>query len=357
MNDIRVAGIMRVKNEGKFIKPCVESCIDALDELIIVYNDCTDNSAEEINKIAARFPDKIKCFSYPYHVYTTGLSKDEFEYVSNLPEDSPNLFSTYCNFALSKVTCQYAVKIDADQIYFSDYLKEWCDSIRQLRGPLRRSLKTVVGYLFQQYLSLYRRLSMSCGRPLPLLPKWLLSLFYPAYIYYAKYLFSRGSACLALSGINVLDVEETLISMGRKIPGFVTLPPFNGEGDTVIFPVCEKSRFVKYVPKEYNKEGSKSFCVFESFVRPAERLMFIGFFWKHVRTNRDDIEEKALNLYNDDPTAFLSIPEFKSLSFREIQERSSKEVFRTFQRVLFSFVYKANKSKLFSCLKDVSMVG
>ena len=39
----RVAGIMRVRNEGNFIHDCVESCIDALDELIVVYNDCTDN--------------------------------------------------------------------------------------------------------------------------------------------------------------------------------------------------------------------------------------------------------------------------------------------------------------------------
>lgn len=46
----RVTGIMRVRNEGVFIKNCVESCIDALDELIIVYNDCTDNSVEEIKK-------------------------------------------------------------------------------------------------------------------------------------------------------------------------------------------------------------------------------------------------------------------------------------------------------------------
>lgn len=37
-----IAGIMRVKNEGSFVKDCIESCIDALDELIIVYNDCTD---------------------------------------------------------------------------------------------------------------------------------------------------------------------------------------------------------------------------------------------------------------------------------------------------------------------------
>ena len=65
-NNLRlgVSGIMRVKNDGDFIKACVESCIDALDELIIVWNDCTDNSADEIEKIRQRYPNKIKTYEY-----------------------------------------------------------------------------------------------------------------------------------------------------------------------------------------------------------------------------------------------------------------------------------------------------
>ena len=39
-----VSGIMRVKNDGEFIAASIKSCIDALDELVVVYNDCTDNS-------------------------------------------------------------------------------------------------------------------------------------------------------------------------------------------------------------------------------------------------------------------------------------------------------------------------
>ena len=51
----RVAGIMRVKNDGMFIERCIESCIDALDELIVVHNDCTDNSVEEIEKMREKY--------------------------------------------------------------------------------------------------------------------------------------------------------------------------------------------------------------------------------------------------------------------------------------------------------------
>ena len=34
-----LSGIMRVKNEARFIADCIDSCIEALDELVIVYND------------------------------------------------------------------------------------------------------------------------------------------------------------------------------------------------------------------------------------------------------------------------------------------------------------------------------
>ena len=39
-----LTGFMRAKNEGRFIGVCIDSVIDALDELIVVYNDCTDDT-------------------------------------------------------------------------------------------------------------------------------------------------------------------------------------------------------------------------------------------------------------------------------------------------------------------------
>ena len=81
----KVAGILRVKNEGIFIERCIESCIDALDELIIVFNDCTDNSEKEIDKMVARYPHKIKSYKYPYHVLGMYITKEEFDVAKNLP--------------------------------------------------------------------------------------------------------------------------------------------------------------------------------------------------------------------------------------------------------------------------------
>lgn len=135
----KVSGFLRVKNEGIFIERCIESCIDALDELIIVFNDCTDNSEDEINKMVAKYPHKIKSYKYPHHVLGMYITKEEFDMAKNLPEGDPALFSTYSNFALQKITSEYAVKIDADQVYFTEELKSWCDFLRECK-PQKKNI-------------------------------------------------------------------------------------------------------------------------------------------------------------------------------------------------------------------------
>lgn len=55
-----LSGIIRAKNEEKFIEPCIKTCVDALDELIIVYNDCTDRTPEIVESMCKLYPDKVK---------------------------------------------------------------------------------------------------------------------------------------------------------------------------------------------------------------------------------------------------------------------------------------------------------
>ena len=43
----------------------------------------------------------------------------------NLPKDSIHLLSGYTNYAISKVTYRYAIKIDSDQLFFSESFKKW----------------------------------------------------------------------------------------------------------------------------------------------------------------------------------------------------------------------------------------
>lgn len=347
----RVSGIMRVKNDERFVERCVESCIDALDELIVVHNDCTDSSVNEINKMVARYPDKIKCYEYPYHIYGMNITKEEYEIARNLPKDSPHLFSSYCNFALSKVTSQYALLIDADQIYFTEQLKKWCDFVRDCK-PGTISINIILGKIFSIYISIYRFLSAKCGRIIYLLPTWLVRLFYPAYISYAKYLFSHDRATLAMSGINVLETNETLISLGHSQGEFKSLPSFNGCGDHVIFKMSCNPRFERIIMPEYNPPYTKMYSVVETFHLPL-KIMYVGYFWKHISVMRPGIVDKAMLLHTIDDGAYVSIGNFKKLSYRKIVEESSGCIFPLFQQILFAFIYKANKCQLFDSLEKL----
>ena len=45
-----LSGLIRTRNEAKLLGPCIDSCIDSLDELIVVYN-CllyTSDAADEL---------------------------------------------------------------------------------------------------------------------------------------------------------------------------------------------------------------------------------------------------------------------------------------------------------------------
>lgn len=279
------------------------------------------------------------------------ITKEEFEIAKDLPEDSPNLLCTYSNFALSKVTSQYALKIDADQVYFTDQLKNWCDFVREC-SPQKMTFKVAIGGIFSKYVSGYRFLSSKCGRVVSLIPEWMLKIFYPAYISYAKYLFSHDKATLSLSGVNVLEADETLISMGHSINKFKSLPPFNGCGDTVIFKLDCSPKFVKRIIPEYNPPYTEMYSVVEAFHLPL-KLMYVGYFWKHLSVMRLGLVDKAKALYHADKEAYILPCKFKEMKYGEIINHSSGSIFPLFQQILFAFIYKANKDKLFDSLNKL----
>jgi glycosyltransferase involved in cell wall biosynthesis len=120
-----ISGFMRVKNEELFLKPVIESVIDSLDEIIIVFADCEDNTPQIAHEAQKRHPDKIKCFHYP--VTVCPALAPEFK---KIPPESPNSLVNYYNFALAKTTRKIAVKIDGDDYFIPEILKKYTDQIR-----------------------------------------------------------------------------------------------------------------------------------------------------------------------------------------------------------------------------------
>ena len=98
-----ISGHLRVKNEATTLKYCVESVINFVDELIITYNDCTDQSESIILELKNKYPDKIKVFEWT---------------------KKPFRMWEYSNFGMKKCKYKWYFRIDGDQIYFLDQNKK-----------------------------------------------------------------------------------------------------------------------------------------------------------------------------------------------------------------------------------------
>ena len=342
-----VSGLMRVRNERDFIKPCIESCIDALDELVIVYNDCTDGSEEEIEKMRAIYHSKIKVFKYPHRIYGVNLTKEEYEYAKSLPEDSPHLLCSYYNYALSKIEFKYAIKIDADQIYFSKVLTEYCNICRSQKSNTS-AFDRFIGRIAQIHLSAYRFLSLKANMVLPIFPSWIVRFYSGFYRSYAIDEFLRGKACLSFSGVNVFHKgNDILVSLGLESEIFNILPPFNGEGDHVLFKVSDDTIYRPFDMSYYNSQRNMAYSLIEVFEHPY-RIMPIGFCWFHINADRKEYRDKVAEVENRYPSAFEQVGKLLRMRYSLILKRSSKKMFSIFQRILFGFVFNAYKQDIVS---------
>lgn len=123
-----ISGFMRLRNEGEFLAQCIESWLPELDELIIVYNNCQDNTGEIAQIYAQKYPNKIKVFHYIPTVYPQGSNK-----MQNLKENDFHSLVNYYNFALANTTKKWAVKIDGDLIFYKSkgHLRKRYEQIKQ----------------------------------------------------------------------------------------------------------------------------------------------------------------------------------------------------------------------------------
>ena len=113
-----ISGHLRVKDEAMSVAECIDSCIDALDELIITYNKSTDGTEEILKEYEKKYPDKIRLYFYE----PTLFKYNENEHIKKY--SAIHYFYNYTNYGYLKMKYKYNFKIDADQIYFKDKLLE-----------------------------------------------------------------------------------------------------------------------------------------------------------------------------------------------------------------------------------------
>lgn len=283
-----VSGLMRVKDEAEWLEASIDTCIDALDELIICYQACTDDTPAILERKQRQYPDKIKLYFYAPPVYAHNLSDEEFDYACSLPDDSIHLLSNYYNYTLSKATYRYAMKIDADQIYFPDRLKRLCDAYRNTAVRRPTPAERLAYFYYRVYRSLQCRFPGVFPTLVCFLPacKWILK-------HYEGYCLSRvsaGNVSVSLSGINLFAHAG---KWGVPILNDVIPLYFNGNGDTCLFPVSEHSYYVPlYQTPDAGRCGGKvslntvykEHRIIERFVLDSSIVYLpLGFMWYHMK--------------------------------------------------------------------------
>lgn len=123
-----ISAFLRVKNGADFVESAVRSHIRQFDEIVAVFNDCTDATPEILTRLAIEFGERLRVFHYVPKVFPPGSS----DYASE-PEDSPHSLVHYYNFALAQTRYSTVTKLDDDHVALDVPLYEICRQIR-IRG-------------------------------------------------------------------------------------------------------------------------------------------------------------------------------------------------------------------------------
>lgn len=94
---MNISAIIRCHNEDTFLKECIGSILNFVDEVVFINNNCTDNSVD----IAKQF--KIKIVNFNYNVGGDVSCKD------------------YANWCNQQAKCDYLLRWDADMIAYENF--------------------------------------------------------------------------------------------------------------------------------------------------------------------------------------------------------------------------------------------
>jgi len=105
-----LSAFIRIKDEERWIGPCVESILDFFDEIVVTIDKGTIDRTVDI--LASFQSPKIKMFYYPFKI-NAGI----------VPEDSVNSGAYYTNWSISKTSFSHVSQWDADMIMLPSFKK------------------------------------------------------------------------------------------------------------------------------------------------------------------------------------------------------------------------------------------
>jgi len=108
----RVPGIsafMRCRNGADFVESTIRSHIGFYDEIVVVYNQCTDATPDILARLMQEFGPKLRVYHYTDRVQPLGSQGHATE-----AGDSPESMVNYSNFVLAQTRHRIVVKLDDD---------------------------------------------------------------------------------------------------------------------------------------------------------------------------------------------------------------------------------------------------
>jgi glycosyltransferase involved in cell wall biosynthesis len=136
-----ISAFVRVRNGETFLAESVCSHLPFFDEVVIVFNQCTDRSPEIAEQLQARHPNKVRVFHYEDRVLPLG-DPAYAEMAMNAPESMAN----YSNFALACTRFTVATKLDDDHIAIPDRVEQIAQQLKQRGFRLGDEMLCVSGF-------------------------------------------------------------------------------------------------------------------------------------------------------------------------------------------------------------------
>ena len=321
---IGVSGILRMMNDEEFLESSIESCVNCLDELIVVYNETSPESLGIINRMKCKYPDKIRVYKYLPKLYNGNLSQEEFDAAKKLPPDSIHLLANYYNYALSKCRYRYVMKIDSDQIYYTEKLQIIVERYRSMQT--NASCKFIDCFAFLLFLFYAVCLLKLHIPPFVALSKWSDKLF-SGYFKVVLHLIQKYKIPVSLSGFNLYippprkklscverESKDIYIPLGKNLSNSRAISsPFNGIGDHPIFKMCSDTYFVPYICPEYDKSNGRQRSIIERLYN-VKNLLPVGVCWAHFSSNRSCNSEDQQGKFKSYPNYFLNLKKIEKVN-------------------------------------------
>lgn len=333
---IGVSGILRCQNHADFLELCIDSTIGGLDELIVVYHDCTDDTVEILLKKQKQYFPKLKIYEYKPYIFPLEMEKELFMFVKQLPDDSIHLFPGYCNFALSKASYRYVIKVDADQAYFSDYWKRLCDAYRNTRKVHLNCIERLAYQLYQSYILNFSRTTLFYQ-----FVRRVAVLFHPFYLSYIEKRVINEKVAVSLSGINLFYFDDHWkISLGQKAVKEL-FPIFNGAHDHFFFKLSDKNVFKKWVAQGYSADRPRILEIMPY----QDEILDAGFMWFHMKPLMNSQRYKSKQLYGKYKKRFVLLQLLKDTPYRQFCKRFHPVVL-SFLESTYSYFFDAQRKRI-----------